>query len=295
MRSMTGFGKAEGKVGGGNYSIEVRSVNHRYLDARFRLHGSLNAFEIPLSETLRSHFDRGSFEVTARPRIPSQGGTSSGTRFVIDDTAMRSFMEAAKLLHSQYGTEKIPTLQALASTGKIFVPADEGAEGSEALTEIKTLFESALMDLKKMRESEGRRLETVLKDGLIELSKHVEAISLLAPEQPRKVKEKLTQKISQWQVSAPVDSSRLEWEVAFYAERSDVTEEIDRLRMHLKEFMSLISKSGSIGRKLDFLSQELHREVNTLASKATLIEITRLAVESKTQIEKLREQVQNVE
>jgi uncharacterized protein (TIGR00255 family) len=295
MKSMTGFGRAEGPIGPATISIEVKSVNHRYLDARFRLPSSLSQFEMGLSEVLRSQFERGSFEIYVKSRMTAVGETIPGTtRIVVDELAMKSMMESCQLLHAKYKTEKIPSLETLALTGRVFVPQEETFDFSSEQEDLKKLFKKALSELDKMRQAEGKRLETILRDGLQALKGHAEELTKIAPTQPERILEKLKNRIAQWP-QQNLDAQRLEWEVAFYADRSDVSEEIDRLKAHIAEFERLLGTSKSVGRKLDFLTQELHREVNTLGSKANLIEMTRLGLDAKTAIEKLREQVQNVE
>jgi len=292
---MTGFGRADGRVGGFQCSVEIKSVNHRYLDLRFRLPPVLSIHESYLFEKLRSEFDRGSFEINVRQRLSGEASSISGsTRFVVDETAAQSFMESCEWLHKKFKTEKIPSLKVLALTNKILIPIEETTVEGPA-DDFKLLFVRAVDDLKKMRESEGSRLKAILKSELGELNKWVGSISALAPQQPKKIQERLMNRIAQWSLSQPVDSNRLEWEVAFYAERSDITEELERLKTHVGEYSRLLDAKGSLGRKLEFLTQELHREINTLGAKTTLIEITKLVVESKNSIEKLREQAQNVE
>jgi uncharacterized protein (TIGR00255 family) len=156
------------------------------------------------------------------------------------------------------------------------------------------LFENALKALAAMREAEGKKLKTILKDGITSLAAVVERLSELAGQQPKKIEEKIKARIAQWNLTS-MDNQRLEMEIALYADRADITEEIDRLRTHAKAFLKQLDSPQGIGRRLDFLTQEILREVNTLGAKATLIEMTQLTVEAKTAVEKLREQVQNVE
>jgi uncharacterized protein (TIGR00255 family) len=296
LRSMTGFGRAEGVVGSSHFTIEVKSVNHRYLDLRFRLPAALSLFEIPLAEVVRGTFDRGAFDISLKHKLPTATtAMAGGTRFVLDETAAKSFFEACDWLHRHYQTPAVPSLEVLAQTNRIFVPVEESQDSGTLLTELKTLLGAALADLNTMREAEGKRLRVILQEGLSELVKVADQIAAVAPEHPKKIQEKLQARVAQWKLAAPVDSQRLEWEIAFFAERSDITEEIDRLRTHTREFQSMLDSGKAVGRKLDFLTQELHREVNTMGSKAPMVEITRLTVQAKTLIEKLREQVQNVE
>lgn len=296
MRSMTGFGRAEGKVGSHQFIVEIKSVNHRYLDVRFRLPPSLSLFENTFSERLRNQFERGSFDVTIRHRLAPQGGiVATGTRYALDETALVSFLDVVKELKNKYGRVYEPTLENLISASRIVIPVEE-FENPESLVEpVKQIFDQATAQLLEMRKNEGQKLKEVFRAGIAELTERVKRLEVLAPEQPKKVQEKLKTRIGQWGLSAPVDSQRLEWEVAFYAEKSDVSEELVRLHAHTKTFLELLEAKGSVGRRLDFLTQELNRETNTLSSKASILEMTQLAVEIKTSIEKLREQVQNVE
>lgn len=296
LRSMTGFGRAEGQVGGTYFTFEVKSVNHRYLDLRFRLPTSLSLLEIPLCEVVRNCFDRGAFEIILKHKLPTAGAALAGsTRFVVDGVAAKSFFESCEWLHKNYKTDKIPSIDSVMATNRILVAIEDTQESGSLLVEMKKLLEKALQDLNAMREAEGERLRTILKDGIQELFKVADKIAAAAPEHPKKIQEKLQARIAQWKLSSPVDAQRLEWEIAFFAERADISEEIDRLRTHIGEFAGMLDSGKSVGRKLDFLTQELHREVNTMGSKAPMVEITRLTVEAKTIIEKLREQVQNVE
>ena len=146
-----------------------------------------------------------------------------------------------------------------------------------------------------MREREGAKTKKVLSEGMASLKEMLDGIKSKAPDQPKKIQERIKEKLEKWQLTAPIDAQRLEWEVAFYADRADITEELDRIDMLISEFQSLVEKKGAIGRKLDFVVQELNREWNTLGSKTELNEITQCVVEAKSQIEKLRQQVQNVE
>lgn len=295
MRSMTGFGRAEGQVGAHQFIVEIKSVNHRFLDVRFRLPPSLSLFESSFHERLRAHFERGAFDVIIKHRLAPQGGmVATGTRFAVDETALQSFLDAVESLKKRK-LNLTPSLDSLLASSRIIVPVEE-TENSESLLEpVRALFDQAASQMKEMREKEGHRLQAVLKGGIGELVSAVQKIEKLAPEQPVKIAEKLRARIAQWNLPNPVDPQRLEWEVAFYAEKSDVSEELERLHIHAKSFLEMIAAKGAVGRRLDFLTQELNREANTLSSKAAILEMTQLAVEIKTCIEKLREQVQNVE
>ncbi len=292
---MTGFGRAEGKVGSSHFTIEVKSVNHRYLETRFRLPASLSSCESQCSEILRAKFERGAFEINIKHRFAPTGGTlTAGTRFVVDEMAARTLLEGADWICKELKLSEKPSLEFLASTNRVFVAVEENENAESLWAGVKPVYEQALSELSKMRDTEGGKLKKILKDGVDSLSQIVKRVVELAPEQPKRIQEKLKARVAQWAI-APADPQRLEMEIAFLAERADVTEELDRLKTHCAAFLTQLDASQSVGRKLDFLTQELHREVNTLGSKAALIEITQLTVEGKTAVEKLREQVQNVE
>jgi uncharacterized protein (TIGR00255 family) len=294
--SMTGFGRSEIVLGHIQYSIEIKSVNHRYLDIRFRLPPTLAALELPIAETLRSHVERGSFEVAIRSRVPTSATSISGaTRFVVDEQAARTLWSGCQWLEKELKVPLPKSPDIFAFANRVFIAVEETQDSSTLWQDLRPPFEEAVSELKKMRRAEGKRLEQVLLESLTELRGLTDQVAELAPEQPKKIRERLEAKIQQWKLSSEIDSQRLEWEIALLAERSEITEEIDRLRMHCKEFEANLKAGKAIGRKLDFLTQELHREVNTIGSKTTLAEITRLVVTAKAAIEKLREQVQNVE
>jgi len=295
MRSMTGFGRAEGKVGGSIVTIEVKSVNHRFLDARFRMPGPMSLLEIPLSDLLRKKFERGSCEVSVRSRPAAEGAATSSTRFTVDWAAAESFAEACDQLNHQYKTPRTPSVEAMALTGRIFVPIEESPDPNALLGELKPVFEQALEEVARMRAAEGARLRDTLRQHVAELSRARDALAALAPAHPARIRERLEARVKEWGLEGGNNAQRLELEIAYFADRADITEELDRLKAHLGEFSETLDGSRPAGRKLDFLTQELNREMNTIASKVDSTEMTRLAVEGKTLVERLREQVQNVE
>lgn len=291
---MTGFGRSEGKIGGQRYTVEIKSVNHRYLDLRFRLPSGFSAFEPGLADLLKKSFERGSLDIVVR-QAPLAGGATAGVRLQADELAAQTFADACAALTKKLKVPVTPTAEAMALTGRIFVPVEETADDTAQWETLKALALKAAEGVGHMRQEEGRKLGQVLKAGALEVGELAEQCLKVAADHPRLVREKLQTRIAQWNIGAPADAHRLEWEIAYFAERADITEEIDRLRSHAQAFVALIAESGSVGRKLDFLTQEMHREVNTMGSKAASLELTRLTVDGKQRIEKLREQAQNVE
>ncbi len=294
MQSMTGFARADGEAGGTRFSLEVKSVNHRFLDVRVRLPSSLALIELPIVEKVRSYFDRGSIEIFFRTQ--ANENTPSMTRFGLDEGAVQSLLEACDRLNFQYRINSKPTLEFFALTQRVFIAQETSQDANVFLAGMNPVLDKLLTELKTMRMAEGRRLKESLAKELRVLHEIVAKLQLLAPEQRKRTEKKVRDRVAGWNLTAPVDSQRLEWEIAFYADKGEVTEELERLGSHLVEFQKTVgSEDKGIGKKLDFLTQELHRELNTLGTKSQWIELTQLVVEGKGLVERLREQVQNVE
>ena len=220
MQSMTGFGRAEALIGNSHYTFEVKSVNHRFLDARFRLPNGLSQYELQFQEILRSHFERGSFEVGCRQRLnASSNHAAVGTRFVIDEVAAKSIVDGSKWLHDNFNVPLTPSLEVFAMTNRVFVPVDESQDTAQFIEPIKQLFIKAVLDLKTMRTNEGKRLHSLFKTGLNDLSSTLKTLRVLGPEQPVKIKEKLEQRLQNWKLGTQIDASRLEWKSLFWQKR----------------------------------------------------------------------------
>jgi len=296
MKSMTGFGRSEVVIGTQQFSFEVKSVNHRFLDFRVRLPHPFSHWETALCEKIRTLFERGSFDVSVRVKWLSQEGAISGnTRFAIDQKALESFQASFDLLSSKLKTPYQLQMSDILRTGKILIPLEDSEENLLAVNSVMPTWEMALSALLEMRKKEGLMLKTAMENLLLDMEKSLELLETLTSSQKEKIRDKLGARLAQWKLEGPLDSQRLEWEVALLVEKSDITEEIDRLKSHFAAAREAFGLKTAMGRKLDFLIQEMHREVNTIASKAQLMEITQLTVQLKSNIEKLREQVQNVE
>jgi len=296
MNSMTGFARSEVTIQSQLFSLEIKSVNHRFLDVRYRLPSGFSGLEMELTEEIRKFCERGSMEVTLRHQpLAEKGRISGNTRFAVDEKALESLLKATQQLENLSQKKWEIQISDLIQSQRILIPIEDSEEKSLGLKEVIPLFQSTLSLLVKMRREEGEKLKKILRDGVNEMQLTLQSITKLSPLQKEKIKDRLETRLSQWKLAEPVEPRRLEWEVAILAEKSDITEEIDRLKSHFEAFLESLNSSKPIGRKLDFLAQELNREVNTIASKTSLMEITQLTVELKATIEKLREQVQNVE
>ena len=292
INSMTGFGRVEGEVWGLPATAEVRTVNRRHLDVQVRLPRELGSFEHALAQGVGARVARGRVEVAVK--LGAAGAEKVG-RPRVDREMAHAWLEAYRELAAAIGVDERPTLDQLARSPGV-VTIEAGPSDPEAgLAELKGLVDSALDRLVLSREEEGRRLEAVLSEELAAISSLAERLSSRAAELPEAYHRRIEERLEKLSTKVEIDPARLAQEVVMMAERADVAEELERLVMQVAAFKDAMDGGGAVGRKLDFLCQELHREASTLGSKAQDQEVAPLIVELKTSIERLREQVQNVE
>jgi uncharacterized protein (TIGR00255 family) len=285
---MTGFGRGVAERDGLRATVDVRTVNHRFLDLKLRGAGLSPALEEAIASRVRSAIERGSVAVSVH--VAREGAAPSVT---IDaaaaDTAYRTLSELATRL----GLPGPDLALVLAQPG-VVVPAQVAEEDPPVLPAL----DAALAQLEQMRRTEGEALALELTTRCDELSALRTNIALLAASVPAQLSKRLHERVKRLLDTADlatVDQSRLAQEVALLADRADVTEELVRLSSHLDQVRALIASSGAIGRRLDFLVQEIGRELNTIGSKSTVSEISTAVVDAKAVLEKVREQIQNVE
>lgn len=291
MRSMTGFGRYRHVAEGRTVEVETKTVNHRFLKLSIRLPRDLAAFESDVEAGVRAKMRRGAVSLNIRV---TEDEASSGHQ-LNQDTARRLYLSAKELAESLELPP--PTLAAIMNLpGVVGTPDAEAADDSVRET-IKTAVSSALDELIAMREREGATLQAELRSIAANIATHVEAVAERAPVVVTTWADKLEKRINQLlteRSSGQVTKEDLAREIALHADRADISEEIQRLRSHLEQFEDVIS-AEEVGRKLEFLLQEMLREANTIASKSGDTEIGRRVIEIKTDLERLREQAQNVE
>ena len=298
IRSMTGYSRVEVEAGGLALTVSIRAINHRFLDPQLRLPSSLDSLEPTVRRLLKEHVSRGHVEVTI-------GVKDSGTTDLeIDRKLLGAYVKGYETLKQEFGgTAAAPDLMALLRVpGLVASGATEMAP--ENLERTRDVLEravvQALAQLNEMRAREGESLERDLMSRLGRLEVLRVAVSRLAEIAPQYYKLRLESRIRDLAGTAEMDGARLAQEVAYLASRSDIAEELTRFQSHLDQVRQLLAESSEVGKKLDFLLQEMNREANTLLSKTTDVpevglEITRQAIEMKTEIEKLREQALNIE
>ena len=295
IRSMTGYGHASFAVEGVGFEIELRSVNHRHLDARVRLPRGLTAFEGEMRTWIAERLARG--KVDASVRVLSAGVPAETVE--LDLTAAERYLRAARELaqrHDVPGTLDLRGLLGLPGVARV-VERELAEEAVRA--PLAAAVATALDSLEAMRVAEGAALDRELRSRLTRIQALVQGVEARSAEVQRAVRERLRKRAEQLRGEVGgLDEARLHQEVVWAADRLDVTEEVVRLRSHANQFLALLDAAGAqqqAGRRLDFLLQEMAREANTIGSKGSDAPIAHLVVDLKAELERLREQVQNVE
>jgi uncharacterized protein (TIGR00255 family) len=293
VRSMTGYGRGMAEHADRRAFVEIRSVNHRFLDLKIR-GGPLDpAVEEKVATRVKQTVERGSVTVVVRCE---RGGAAAAVR-VDQSAARRIHRELCALAEALRMPASQVTLELLCAQPGVLV-TDEVADEPEAVAEVVlAAVEQALATLLRMRESEGATLADDVARRLARLLALVDQVDAAARPAPKEARRRLEERIGRLVAGSKVvvEEARIAQEVAMLADRLDVTEELVRLRSHAEQVASIMSERGAVGRRLDFLVQEMGREFNTVASKSQSSEIARAVVEAKAELEKVREQVQNIE
>lgn len=294
LRSMTGFGRASGTVAGFEVEIQVRCLNHRYREVRVTVPPGLGEIEIPLWRKVHAWIERGRADCTVR--VTPGGGSPLKPR--LDEVVARQYLEAyrqlAQVVWKETGREEVPTLSMLVAAEGVVTNEAPHVEFDRLWSEFEAVLAGALEQADRMRRDEGARLEKVLRKQHERIAELAGKLRAMAPAEGKALAERAAERIAQLSASAEIDQQRLAQEMAILAERCDVTEELDRISSHLVQWRKFLDSEQPVGRKMDFLMQEFNREVNTLASKSQSASMNGLAVELKAEIEKAREQIQNI-
>ena len=287
--SMTGFGKGESAGSGYTLTTEIKSVNNRFKDFKFRMSSLFNPIEIELRSKVENEFKRGSFDIS----ISYKKNEKANVEFQVDPKKVAAFLDLMKPIFDEKKISfQVSPVEFLRSD---FYREDGNDRDDEMSVLAKKSFELAIVALKISRSSEGEKLVSKLLEhlGIYEVClNEVEKLKNLYPDM---IKDKLTQKMAEKLKDFKIDESRFLQEVVYYLEKLEVEEEITRARIHLEKLKAVLNSSGEIGRQIDFLLQELGRETNTMGSKSAHPDISSNVVEMKVQLEKIREQALNLE
>lgn len=295
MNSMTGYGRAQGIVAGRQITVEVRCYNHRFKDVRVKLPRGWMALEVPTENLIRSWLGRGKAECSVRS---ASGAAGVGVPSLDQECArdyLRVYKQLADIVRDETGELQNPPLELLARSEGVVALGEVLEDRDSSRKQLEAIIREALNQAGQMRTSEGAQLAREIGQRLDEIEKLHGEVKQMIPGEQAALKERTTERIRNLAGQVEVSEERLAQEMAILSERMDVTEELTRLESHLGQFRKLMNRAEPVGRELDFLLQEMNREVNTLSSKIHSAAVVTRGVSLKAEIEKVREQIQNVE
>lgn len=291
LKSMTGYGRSQQIIDGRDILVEIKSVNHRYFEYNARVPRAYAYLEEKMKGLLNQSVSRGKIDVNIS--VYTTEGTDAQVE--INRELAKGYVNALRSIKDELSLTDNLSLSSISRFSDVFLVTKKIEDEEVIWNTVKKVAQEALDSFIAMRIVEGERMFKDVKSRLIKLNEYVEEIEVLAPKTVSDYKEKLYNKIKEVLETKNIDEQRVLTEVAIFSEKIAVDEETVRLKSHLKQFNSLIESKEPIGRKLDFLVQEINREVNTIGSKCQDIAVTAIVVEMKSEIEKIREQIQNIE
>jgi len=293
IQSMTGYGRIESVQNGRKYTVEMKSLNHRYLEISLRVPTSLSSLELDIKKRISGKFTRGRIEVIIR--MDSECSSIIESRYELNMPLIRNYYALLVQLREELELEEEITLSMMTGFRDAFVQKEPGLDLNTIWEELGTALDTAMRVLIEMREKEGRNVcdDLLVRLGLI--VKSLDAIALRAPKVVSEYQVRLGERVKELVGGIALDELRLQQEVAIMAEKSDISEEIVRFESHIEQFRDLLQRGDAVGRSMDFLIQEMIREVNTIGSKSSDAEISRKVIEIKSELSRIREQVQNIE
>ena len=291
VKSMTGYGRAVETVNGREFTVEIRSVNNRYLDCTVKLPRSFSFAEEAVKAAVKAAVSRGKVDVY----ISVRSETEADVQVTLNKPVLEGYLAAMRQMVDEYGVKDDISVSALSRMNDIFVVDKPKADEDQLKADLLSVVDKALMAYDAMRVTEGLALENDLRSRANTI---LELVAQVEEQNPRTVSEyrkRLEEKMREVLESKSIDESRILTEAAIFADKVAVDEETVRLRSHLEQMDEMLSGNGGIGRKLDFLLQEMNREANTTGSKCSDVKVARIVVDIKAELEKIREQTQNIE
>ena len=292
MRSMTGYGRGECAKDGFKFTVELNSINRKQSDISINLPKELVELEPRIRDEINAHLSRGRINVVVAYH---RSGTKAEESVELDAALAKAYSRTIQKLHKELRLAGAPTIDTILRAPGVMKLAESTLDAEKIWPSVETALRKAIDRLVKMREKEGKFLWSDLGVRLSSLDAGLEQIRSSAPEIVKRYREQLHARIKEAGLEIPVDDERLLKEVVFFADRCDISEEITRLASHFKQFRDCLKSNEPVGRTLDFLAQEMGREINTIGSKANAAEISQQVVKMKAELEKIREQVQNIE
>ncbi len=291
VRSMTGFGRGEATVDGRDIVVEIKSVNHRYFEFNCRTTRGYSFLEEKLKSYIKDSVKRGKIDVYVS--LTQKEDTESVVK--INESLAQGYINALKELSQEYGIKDDISVSTVSAYSDIFQVRKAPEDEEEVWNAVKPVLDSALKNFISMRETEGEKMKADVMDRAERILSIVSEIELRSPERVKEYEARLKEKIQELLGSAEYDEQRIITEVAIFGDKVAVDEETVRLRSHFDQLKVLMNGDGEVGRKLDFIIQEMNREANTIGSKANDSDLAHKVVDIKAEIEKIREQIQNLE
>ena len=291
LKSMTGYGRAQKILNGRDILVEIRSVNHRYYEYSSRIPRAYNYIDEKLKALLKNSISRGKVEVA----VTINNIEGKDTEIAINKGTAEGYVQALRSVSQELGLDDDLTLSKLIKLPDIFTIQKTTDDEEQVWSDVAEVAEEAVAKFVEMRTIEGQRLRTDITekaDGILRMVMEVERLSPITVENYR---ARLYKKLSEILESKDIDEQRIITEAAVFAEKIAVDEETVRLRSHISQLKTMLGSDEAVGRKLDFIVQEMNREVNTIGSKAQDLNVTKIVVDMKAEIEKIREQIQNIE
>lgn len=290
IKSMTGFGLGKYENNSREYTVEIRAINHRYNDISIKMPRYLSSIEDRIRVYISKNLSRGKIDVS----ISLVNMSSEGRNIKIDKGLAEIYIKEMKSLVEDFGiTDDISATSIMKMPDIVTINNDADVE--TYWNELQNALEIALKNITLARETEGKRLAEDIKARLSQISSYVDRAEEKSSELLEEYRTKLVNRANELKANEIMDENRLGQEIVLFADKSSICEEITRLKSHIKSLENMLNSDGSIGKKLDFLLQEMNRETNTIGSKANCLDITQLVVEMKNEIENIREQIQNIE
>ena len=291
VKSMTGFGRCEISDGDRKMTVEMKSVNHRYLDVAIKMPKKLNFFESAIRSLLKTYIQRGKVDVF----ITYEDLSEANTTLRYNQALAAEYLQYLNQMAEEFHLEQDVKVSALSRYPEVLVMEEVQEDEEELWKLLEKAVKGACEQFVETRIREGENLKRDLLIKLDELLEHVAYVEERSPQIVAEYREKLTEKVKELLADTQMEESRIAAEVTIYADKICVDEEIVRLKSHIKHTKETLEKEDSVGRKLDFIAQEMNREANTILSKSNDLEVSNHAIELKTGIEKVREQIQNIE
>ena len=291
IKSMTGYGSGKAELGGKTFTIEVKSVNSRYSDFSIKMPRVYTFLEDPIRKAASARINRGKVDIYVN--VESSGDDDSVVK--VNEALAREYLEGLRTLSASLNISSNATAETFLRVPDVFT-VDKADEDEELIA--KTVLEAlslALDGFDSMRVAEGEKLKKDLKEHLSFILNATGEVEKRSPQIVLEYRKRIEERMRDILGSATYDESRLLTEVAIFADKVNVNEETVRLRSHVDQFTKMLDEGGSVGRKIDFLIQEMNREINTIGSKSNDLDVARIVIDVKAEIEKLREQIQNVE